>query len=328
MLAFVRYNFISFAWLQRALKLFEGTSSMANNPDMSNVVLENHKRITFIEQSNENLKSEMKNLSYLNTHEISYYSKYLDKTSSELLNVFDNQFLILKKVEDHAYHTRGLVGEVELRITDVTASSNQAKNGADTGRLHMSNLSTSVHSLAEVGELLTGFTKVLQGLTVQMKEIDNIVFTTKVLSLNATLESARVGAMGEGMSVVAREMTQLAAQIGKTSGDIQKTLKSSNENLSTMSSKITNLISDSTGLINSSQTSLSSIIDEIYILTGKISEMAGSLSNYKKSTKQLDEIVNDITKASNTLGTASANTKLVKFNLEELGNYNKQYHQL
>lgn len=274
-----------------------------------------------------NVKAKMKNIADHNSHDLSYFSRYLKKTSDNLLGIFHDQFLILKKVEEHARHTRSLVGEVELRITDVTVSSSQAKAGADAGRRHMTDLSTSVLSLNEIGELLISFTKVLQGLTIQMKEIDNIVLTTKILSLNATLESARVGELGKGMSVVARDMTILSSQIGKTSSAIQITLKNSNDSLFSMNSKITNLISDSTGLINSSKSSLNSVIDEIYVLTDKISEMAGALSSYKNSTKQLDEIVDDITKASNTLGTASANTNLVKLNLEELSKYNEHCHQ-
>jgi methyl-accepting chemotaxis protein len=270
-------------------------------------------------RSNEKALDELK---LVNRSELNYLSKYLKKNSEYLLGIFDDQFQILKKVESHTHSTRRLVEEVESRVNGATDSSQQAQKGADVGRNQMSNLSSSVESLNEVGILLNEFSHVFKVLTTQMTQIDSIVFMAKLLSFNATVEAARVGDLGQGMSVVALEMTKLAQQIGSTSKEIQTVLKSSNDSLNGLNTKITSLLSNSTELISSTQTSLNTVIDEIFILSGKINEITGSLSDYKKSTSELDEILNQITKTSNTLGTASANTDLVRLNLNELENLN------
>jgi methyl-accepting chemotaxis protein len=113
-------------------------------------------------------------------------------------------------------------------------------------------------------------------------------------------------------------MTKFAKQIGDTSERIQVALNDGNKKLSDVGLKVRNAISESTRLIQSSNESINSIIKEVYSFSDEISAISKCVDGYKKSTSELDEIVNQITKTSNTLGTAAADTKLVKVNLEEL----------
>ncbi|MGZ3790439.1 MAG: methyl-accepting chemotaxis protein [Bacteriovorax sp.] len=263
-----------------------------------------------------------------NSFEISAISEYLKRTSDYLMGIFDDQFFILKKVEDHAKHTRLLVNDVESKINDAVSLSNHAREGADIGKSNMENLSISVKSFEEIGQLIAEFSNVVSVLNSQMREIDSVVFMAKLLSFNATIEAARVGDLGQGMSVVALEMTKLSQQIGETSQKIQVSLKTSNESLSTVQNRVSHLLTNSTDLIHSSQKVIHSIIEEIYVLSEKISGVTDSLDSYKKSTEEFDEILTRMTKTSNTLGTASANTKLARINLEELKNYNENCEEI
>lgn len=257
-----------------------------------------------------------------NSIELYSMSTYLSKTSDYLLGIFQDQFLILNKVDDHAKKTRALVNDVEIKINDAAASSAHAREGADAGRTDMENLSTSVKSLEEVRILLADFSNIFKTLNSQMSEIDSIVHTSKILSFNASIEAARAGEHGKGFAVVAQEMRSLTQQIGETSQNIQSSLKVSNDSLSAVGKRVGSLLSESTGLIHSSQKSINLIIEEFYILSEKIAGVSDSLGGYKKSTVELDEILSRIAKTSNTLGTASANTKLAQINLEDLKSYN------
>lgn len=258
-----------------------------------------------------------------NSYELGAVAEYLNKTSNYLLGIFQDQFFILNKIEGHANKTNRLVQDVDLKISEAAVSSKQARAGADAGRSDIQNLSNSVQSLEEVGKLLSEFSLIIKELTSQMSDIDSIVHTSKILSFNATIEAARAGDYGKGFAVVAYEMRELTQKIGETSQNIQATLKKSNESLSVGGSRVRNLLTDSTGLIHSSQNSINLIIAEIYTLTEKITQISDSLSGYKKSSEELDEILSRISKTSTTLGTASANSKLARINLEDLKSFNE-----
>ncbi len=245
------------------------------------------------------------------------FSKYLLTTSNYLLNLFNDQFKIATSIKSHSQSTSVLLSDVGTKLERVTSSSNLAKQAADNGSGNLQKLSASVESLDEIGKLLMNFTEINNSLYRQMSEIDSVVFMAKLLSFNATVEAARFGELGGGMSVVALEMTKLANQIGNTSKSIQVSLKQGNTQLVTFNEKVNHLLKDTTGLISSSQDSFQSIINEIYSFSSQIHHVNESLTNYRALNQKLDEIIEQIVKTSNTLGTASSNTNLVRLDLEE-----------
>lgn len=70
----------------------------------------------------------------------------------------------------------------------------------------MDELSTSLNTIGEIAE--------------KTKLINDIVFQTKLLSFNASVESARAGEAGKGFAVVAEEIGKLAKMSGHTADDI------------------------------------------------------------------------------------------------------------
>jgi methyl-accepting chemotaxis protein len=59
--------------------------------------------------------------------------------------------------------------------------------------------------------------------------INDIVFETRLLSFNASIEAARAGAHGKGFAVVAEEVGKLASMSGKAADEIHTLLDSSSQ---------------------------------------------------------------------------------------------------
>lgn len=70
------------------------------------------------------------------------------------------------------------------------------------------------------------------------KVIDDLVFESRLLSFNASIEAARAGVHGKGFSVVAEEVGKLASMSGKAADEIRTLLDSSTQECELTSSAI------------------------------------------------------------------------------------------
>lgn len=75
----------------------------------------------------------------------------------------------------------------------------------------------------QIGEIV----QVIGEIGMKTKVINDIVFQTKLLSFNASVESARAGEHGKGFAVVAEEVGNLAEMSGKASQEISSMLEAS-----------------------------------------------------------------------------------------------------
>jgi len=100
-------------------------------------------------------------------------------------------------VKESAKESLGKIKELELSMKDIV------KGNDELGKL--------VDMIEEIGE--------------KTKIIDDIVFQTKILSVNANIEAEKAGEYGKGFSVVAHEVSELAEISGKASFEISKMVK-------------------------------------------------------------------------------------------------------
>ncbi|MAF78920.1 MAG: hypothetical protein CME60_12220 [Halobacteriovoraceae bacterium] len=126
------------------------------------------------------------------------------------------------------HNSVGYLEKLSSRIQDVESSS-----------LNLSN--TIQKSNDELSEIIRVFNEVNE----KTKVINDIVFQTKLLSFNASVEAARSGENGKGFAVVAEEVGNLARISGESAEQITKLLEKS-------LTKVTEIVSNSKEKINSS----------------------------------------------------------------------------
>ncbi|MBI2521686.1 MAG: hypothetical protein HYV97_14825 [Bdellovibrio sp.] len=99
----------------------------------------------------------------------------------------------------------------------------QAKNGKDV----IAKMITAMNDIHASNAKLESITKIIDDIRTKTKVINDIVFETRLLSFNASIEAARAGIHGKGFAVVAEEVGKLAAISGKAAGEIRALLESS-----------------------------------------------------------------------------------------------------
>jgi methyl-accepting chemotaxis protein len=142
---------------------------------------------------------------------------------------------------------------------------------------------------------------VIQEIGNKTKVINDIVFQTKLLSFNASVEAARAAEHGKGFAVVAEEVGNLASMSGTAAKDITSLLSESMKRVEAIVQETSDTIGPLMQSAKSSvdqgsrvATECSEVLEEIVTESSKVSEMVTSIS---AASKEQSAGVSEITKA-------------------------------
>ncbi len=180
------------------------------------------------------------------------------------------------------------VEEISAVITQVSSQTKQNALNANEAN----DIAVKAKSMAEQGNqqmkdmlmAMNGISQSSNNISKIIRVIDGIAFQTKILSLNAAVEAARVGEHGKGFAVVAEEVRSLAARstnaAQETTDLIDDTLKRVNEG---------------TAIANATAEALDKIVTQI-TAAGEIVEEIAEASNEQASA--IEEISQGIMQVS------------------------------
>lgn len=190
------------------------------------------------------------------------------------------------------------------------------------GEIDYSNKNISM-AVDESNKKMVEIAKVIEDIGTKTKVINDIVFQTKLLSFNASVEAARAGKQGKGFAVVAEEVGSLAEMSGKAAKEISDMLNSSITHVEEMvkTTKITvdQLMSVSKSKVEAGtivakkcEDILSSIVaavDDVNRLSSEISigaeEQSKGIQEISKATGMLESVTQPNSTASHQAANAA-----------------------
>ncbi len=90
-------------------------------------------------------------------------------------------------------------------------------------------LGTAMDEISQANTKLQSIVSLIEEIRNKTKVINDIVFETRLLSFNASIEAARAGVHGKGFAVVAEEVGKLASMSGKAADEIRALLETSTQ---------------------------------------------------------------------------------------------------
>ncbi|MBR0823683.1 methyl-accepting chemotaxis protein [Bradyrhizobium liaoningense] len=200
------------------------------------------------------------------------------------------------------------------------AASNRASGNVDTVAAATEELTASVTNITQqaarsaeiaaraadearrTNQVVEGLANGTQKIGEVVTLIQNIASQTNLLALNATIEAARAGEHGKGFAVVASEVKALANQTAKATEEI--------------SAQVQNIQSATGDAVNAIQ-AIGATIAEIDEISGQIStavdqqglatrEIAGSLQQAATGTREVNDNIASVSKASDEAGAAAS----------------------
>lgn len=196
--------------------------------------------------------------------------------------------------------------EISSTVSQNADSAERAKQAVEENQLASqegaSSATSMMDSIVEIREInasildqmlasnreLSEIVSIISRIEEKTKVINDIVFQTKLLSFNASVESARAGEQGKGFAVVAAEVGSLAQMSGSAAKDISEML--------TDSIKRVNEIVDG----NKSRTAALSANSKSKIEAGqaKAEDCRGALEKIEKNASRITAMISEIVTAS------------------------------
>ena len=239
--------------------------------------------------------------------------KSLSKTNGDLSQAVNEQAASVEQ-------TSSSVEEISAMVQNNVSETENSQVISKTVNEQMDDLKLAMQEIEESNVHIEELSGVIGEIASKTKIIDDIVFQTKLLSFNASVEAERAGEHGRGFAVVAQEVGNLAQMSGKAALEISEIVKASTEKSTKIvvdnrkrvekGSNILDLVTEQT-LANSKST------DHVFTAS---TEQAKGVDQIHSSVKVLNEAIHRIADISKTNSSAGVRLQAESQSLRDAAN--------
>ena len=183
--------------------------------------------------------------------------------------------------------TSASLHQIASLIRNNSTEANKASERIKSIKNEVRDLHSMFNKIEESNNELKKLVEVIQDIGEKTKIIDDIVFQTKLLSFNASVEAERAGEHGRGFAVVAQEVANLAAMSGKSSVEIGNIVKNGVKSCES-------IVQSNATRVEKAAESMKKVADSIDIVSTASAEIANASDEQSKGIEQVNEAMTQI----------------------------------
>lgn len=223
--------------------------------------------------------------------EVQNSSHHLANTSAEQASSLEETTASLEEISA-MIQNNAMNSEQGLKVVSLV------KDLTEQGNESMKQLKLSMDEILEANKKIEKLVSVIEKIGSKTAIIDEIVFQTKLLSFNASVEAERAGEQGRGFAVVAQEVGTLAQMSGKAALEISNIVRDSQREAQTIAVENKTKVHKSNELVARSAQLLAQIqVNATEALNGSQNILSAS-KEQATGIKQINAAIEEINKAS------------------------------
>ena len=221
----------------------------------------------------------------------------LNLSSSSLSSSVSNQAASVHETSAAINEITSMVNRTTENTKESTNVARAASEIADQGQKIMKRLGEAMETIQESSSQLQNIAVIINQINTKTAVINDIVSKTELLSLNASIESARAGEYGKGFAVVAEEVGNLAKISGKSAHEIQELITASQEQVNKILGLTKERVDEGKKVTSEAQESFLKISEDISNMSSVIQQISEATKEQEIGVRQISTAMSQIDKA-------------------------------
>lgn len=223
-------------------------------------------------------------------------SKVLMESSRSLSESVTEQAASVHETTAAINEITSMVNKTSENAEQSTQVAKSASQKAESSQETMKKLVNSMETIQESNNQLQNIAEIIAQIHTKTSVINDIVSKTELLSLNASIESARAGEIGKGFAVVAEEVGNLAKVSGKSAHEIQELIVKSQEEVNKILGITKERVSEGKVVTNEAQESFLHISEDIINMVSVIEQISAATKEQDIGVRQITTAMSEIDK--------------------------------
>ncbi|EPZ52049.1 signal transduction four helix bundle sensory module [Bacteriovorax sp. BAL6_X] len=271
------------------------------------------------------------------SNELSLSSERQDSSLQESSSSLEEISSMVRMTADNAKKSNNLAEE---SLDKAAVGKKIVKNMIDSMGNIDGNIDVMVGEFSENNKKMLHIVELINQIEERTQVINDIVFQTKLLSFNASVEAARAGDAGKGFAVVAEEVGKLAQMSGNASIEISEMVSTSvhevnsiveesNMKLSGLVQKVKTSVTSGSEVASQCGQILEEIVSSVENVTNSITEITSATFEQSKGITELQGSISsiDVSSKSNT-GIAKGASNIADQLLNEVSFVNRSIGEI
>lgn len=231
------------------------------------------------------------------TNNVADTSSKLFATSQSLASVSQETAAALQETVSSMSEMNSMVSRTSDKSRETKLASEEIGMRVGKASDTVGEMVVSMEALSRSNEQLSEVNKVIRSISKQTKVINDIVFKTQLLAVNASIEAAKAGSQGKGFAVVADEVSKLAQLSGDASEKISLLLDESEDKVNAITKEVSRRVNRGSSTVDSVKAVFSEISDQVKQIKQLSDDMAQACEEQSFGIEQVTSAVAQIDKA-------------------------------